>query len=90
MPWIAADDGSDLDRFYILTDDLYSETYTFFCHSPGGTWHGDDVAVILWLVAHPWVFPTLVASPFALWLAIAVRRRRLVRRRQAYAKLPGA
>lgn len=34
---------------------MYSEEYTFFGHSPGGTWHEGDVAVVLWFVAHPWL-----------------------------------
>lgn len=48
------DDDSDTIR--VLPQEFYSEKYTFFGHSPGGTWHGSDVAVVLWIVANPWVF----------------------------------
>lgn len=46
---------SDEDSVFVLPLEFYSEEYSFFGHSPGGTWHGNDVAVILWLVAQPWV-----------------------------------
>lgn len=35
------------DGIRILPQQLYSEEFTFFGHSPGGTWHGKDVAVVL-------------------------------------------
>ena len=41
------------DAVFVLPRDFYSEKYTFFGHSPGGTWHGEDVAIVLWLVARP-------------------------------------
>ncbi|KAI6817671.1 hypothetical protein KC332_g9744 [Hortaea werneckii] len=43
------------DTVFVLPQEFYSEQYTFFGHSPGGTWHGPDVAVVLWFVDHPWV-----------------------------------
>ncbi|KAI7534812.1 hypothetical protein KC331_g12358 [Hortaea werneckii] len=43
------------DTVFVLPQEFYSEQYTFFGHSPGGTWHGPDVAVVLWIVDHPWV-----------------------------------
>jgi hypothetical protein len=49
----------------VLPQVFYSEEYTFFGHSPGGTWHGDDVAVVLWFVAHPVLFWGLVAMLLA-------------------------
>ncbi|KAH7345805.1 nucleotide-diphospho-sugar transferase [Pyrenochaeta sp. MPI-SDFR-AT-0127] len=36
-----------LETFVILPQVFYSEEYTFFGHSPGGTWHGSDVAMVL-------------------------------------------
>lgn len=87
---VVSDTFAGLDRFYVLPEDFYSETYTFFGHSPGGTWHGDDVAVILWLVAHPWFVALIIVSAFACCLAIVVRRRYLKRRKRAYARVPGA
>lgn len=84
------DGRAGLDKFYVLPEDFYSETYTFFGHSPGGTWHGDDVAVILWLVAHPWIVPLIIFCPFGCWFAIAMRRRSLERRKKAYTRLAGA
>nr|POF12663.1 inositol phosphoceramide mannosyltransferase 3 [Quercus suber] len=47
---------SSPDEWFTLPQDFYSEEYTFFGHSPGGTWHEDDVAVVLWFVAHPLIF----------------------------------
>jgi mannosyltransferase OCH1-like enzyme len=63
------------DSVHVLPQEFYSEKYTFFGHSPGGTWHGKDVAVILWLVDRPWIFvllPTLAAIVFIFYM----RRRR--------------
>ncbi|KAK2731986.1 hypothetical protein FQN57_003047 [Myotisia sp. PD_48] len=35
---------------------LYDTTdYTFFGHYPGSTWHGNDVAAIMWLYQHIWL-----------------------------------
>lgn len=91
LSWRAvADPAAGIDRFYVLPEDFYSETYTFFGHSPGGTWHGDDVAVILWIVAHPWIVPLGIFCPLAGWLAVAVRRRQLERRKRAYVRLANA
>ncbi|SMQ55431.1 unnamed protein product [Zymoseptoria tritici ST99CH_3D7] len=59
---VIAETGQDTsDAWFVLPRDFYSEEYTFFGHSPGGTWHGQDVATVLWLVAHPAVFWGLVA-----------------------------
>lgn len=53
---------ADPGHFFILPQILYSEEFTFFGHSPGGTWHGGDVAVVLWFVDHPYVFFALFMS----------------------------
>ncbi|KAI4953701.1 hypothetical protein J4E91_002549 [Alternaria rosae] len=47
---------NDLDptSFLVLPRIFYSEEYTFFGHKPGGSWHGSDVAVVLWFVDRPW------------------------------------
>jgi hypothetical protein len=50
----------DPKAFFVLPQIYYSEQYTFFGHSPGGTWHGGDVAVILWFVAHPWALLLII------------------------------
>ncbi|GAM89983.1 hypothetical protein ANO11243_080230 [Dothideomycetidae sp. 11243] len=76
----AAGEDTYWDKVYILPQDFYSEKYTFFGHSPGGTWHGKDVAFILWLVDHPWVFvvlPVLISPVFVVW----IRRRRILQAR---------
>ncbi|KAK4503373.1 hypothetical protein PRZ48_004288 [Zasmidium cellare] len=70
---------SDADAFYVLPPDFYSEKYTFFGHSPGGTWHGDDVAVVLWLVDRPWVLLLLAAATTIPFMVVALRMRRLRR-----------
>ncbi|SMY29113.1 unnamed protein product [Zymoseptoria tritici ST99CH_1A5] len=46
---VIAETGQDTsDAWFVLPRDFYSEEYTFFGHSPGGTWHGQDVATVLW------------------------------------------
>ena len=60
----------------ILPLEFYSEEYTFFGHSPGGTWHGEDVAVVLWLVDRPWVLVLVVGTMLSASVVVARRRRR--------------
>lgn len=55
-----SDSGTASDKFVVLPRIFYSEEYTFFGHSPGGTWHGSDVAVVLWFVQHPWAFFSII------------------------------
>lgn len=62
------------DAFFVLPQIFYSEQYTFFGHSPGGTWHGSDVAVILWFVGHPWAIASVLASLVGA-VVITIRRR---------------
>ncbi|PNS13846.1 hypothetical protein CAC42_1337 [Sphaceloma murrayae] len=45
----------------VLPEAFYSEQYTFFGHSPGGTWYGSDVMVITWIVDRVWIFLSLFA-----------------------------
>ncbi|KAG8624086.1 hypothetical protein KVT40_009062 [Elsinoe batatas] len=59
---------NDMDSIYVLPLPFYSEEYSFFGHSPGGTWHGSDVAVVLWFVERPWLAVMLAISP--LWVAL--------------------
>lgn len=67
---------TDPDTVYVLPLPFYSEEYTFFGHSPGGTWHGDDVKVVLWLVDHPWWFAVIPVGVFAVFMgALRMRRR---------------
>ncbi|KAF4550753.1 Glycosyltransferase sugar-binding region containing DXD motif-containing protein 1 [Elsinoe fawcettii] len=42
----SGNEGSE-DAVMILPDMFYSEEFTFFGHSPGGTWYGKDVMVVL-------------------------------------------
>ena len=63
---IRADFLEDTASFRILPRIFYSEEYTFFGHSPGGTWHGGDVAVVLWFVDRPWVLLYFFGSGLAL------------------------
>jgi hypothetical protein len=51
---------ADSKAFFVLPQIYYSEQYTFFGHSPGGTWHGGDVAVVLWFVEKPWALLVIV------------------------------
>lgn len=79
---------TDPDAVYVLPQEFYSERYTFFGHSPGGTWHEGDVAVILWLVTRPWVVIVILLCgavvPAMLCIALLLRRRRNDRRREGY------
>jgi hypothetical protein len=54
--------------------ELYSEEYTFFGHSPGGTWHEGDVAVVLWFVAHPWLVMFIAALSMVACTIFAYKR----------------
>jgi mannosyltransferase OCH1-like enzyme len=67
----------DLDRnsVHILPQEFYSEKYTFFGHRPGGTWHGKDVAVVLWFVNRPRIFVLCPALTFILLMYIIRKRR---------------
>ncbi|KAF2149347.1 glycosyltransferase family 32 protein [Myriangium duriaei CBS 260.36] len=68
---------NDPDGLYVLPAEFYSEKYTFFGHSPGGTWHGKDVAVILWFVERPWIFFVCPVVIFMVaFMALRVRRSR--------------
>lgn len=74
------------DRFRVLPQEFYSEKYTFFGHMPGGTWHGGEVAVILWLVDRPWVVAVVPAAVLVLLAAwLRWRRRRALRKRYVVA-----
>jgi len=66
------------DSVHILTQQFYSEEYTFFGHSAGGTWHGKDVANVLWFVDRPWVVVLVPTLAFVV-LMCAVKYRRLCR-----------
>jgi inositol phosphorylceramide mannosyltransferase catalytic subunit len=70
---------TDPDAVFVLPEEFYAERFTFFGHSPGGTWHEGDVAVVLWLVARPWMvvmiailFTTLVLG--IIYFALRLRR----------------
>ncbi|KAH9864446.1 hypothetical protein J1614_010380 [Plenodomus biglobosus] len=74
------------DVFFVLPRIFYSEEYTFFGHSPGGTWHGSDVATVLWFVDHPAVSFGIL---FLLVGAIAgLLYRRARQGRSSYTALP--
>ena len=76
----------DPDEVYILPQEFYSEEYTFFGHSPGGTWHEEDVAVVLWFVARPWLIMVIVSSLVLVCVAFAYRQWRK-KRRGAYKRV---
>jgi mannosyltransferase OCH1-like enzyme len=72
----------DHDAVYVLPKEFYSEQYTFFGHTPGGTWHEGDVAVVLWFVARPWVVIVVllcgIVMPMMICFFIYLRKRRLI------------
>jgi mannosyltransferase OCH1-like enzyme len=69
----------------ILPQTFYSEEYTFFGHRPGSSWHGDDVAIVLWIYERLWV--VLGAGFILVVITFAIRRAR--RKRMAYSRLRG-
>ena len=83
---------TDPDAVYVLPQEFYSEQYTFFGHSPGGTWHQGDVAIVLWLVARPWVVVVLllcgIVVPVMICVALLLRRRRSTFSRGRYTQAP--
>ncbi|CAK1358817.1 unnamed protein product [Cercospora beticola] len=72
--------GTDADIVRVLPLKFYSEEYTFFGHSPGGTWHEDDVAVVLWLVDRPLLVVGLAALALLACVSLGLYRRRSRRR----------
>ena len=63
-----------LDAVFTLPEEFYAEKYTFFGHSPGGTWYGADVAFVLWLIDRPWLFVLVPAtSMLSFWALLKVR-----------------
>lgn len=78
----------DSDSFVVLPRVFYSEEYTFFGHKPGGSWHGGDVAVVLWFVERPWAIAS-VATAFVgtIFGIIRLRSRRARQREKAYIPL---
>jgi hypothetical protein len=73
--------AADPKAFFVLPQIYYSEQYTFFGHSPGGTWHGGDVAVVLWFVGKPWVLLVIL-----LVIAIGAYTMKKRQRRMAWSK----
>ncbi|KAI4708929.1 hypothetical protein J4E89_006331 [Alternaria sp. Ai002NY15] len=73
----------DLDptSFLVLPRIFYSEEYTFFGHKPGGSWHGSDVAVVLWFVDRPWAIASVAAAFIGIVGGIARVRRTRARQR---------
>ncbi|KAH8711956.1 nucleotide-diphospho-sugar transferase [Phaeosphaeriaceae sp. PMI808] len=64
------------DSFSILPQIYYSETHTFFGHSPGGTWHGTDVAVVLWIVEKPYALIGILVVAAAVGVKMGRQRLR--------------
>jgi hypothetical protein len=64
-------------EFFILPQIFYSEEYSFFGHRPGGTWHGQDVVIVLWLVERPWII-LLLGSMFLCALVVKTKRRNIL------------
>jgi hypothetical protein len=61
-------------EFFVLPQTFYSEEYSFFGHRPGGTWHGQDVVIVLWLVERRWII-LLLGSMFLCALVVKTKRR---------------
>jgi mannosyltransferase OCH1-like enzyme len=70
----------------VLPQIFYSEEYTFFGHRPGGSWHGDDVVVVVWM----WKRLRVVLLVALLFVGVLLGARRMgIKRikRIAYQKL---
>ncbi|KAF2222537.1 nucleotide-diphospho-sugar transferase [Elsinoe ampelina] len=63
------------DGIMILPEMFYSEKYTFFGHSPGGTWYGNDVMVVLWVIDRLWIIAVVAVTGTLGFVAWAQRRR---------------
>jgi mannosyltransferase OCH1-like enzyme len=61
----------------ILPKIFYSEEYTFFGHRPGGSWHGGDVVVVVWVWERLWGLLGVVLG--MAFILRTVRRRRMGR-----------
>ena len=72
---------TDPNSFLVLPRIFYSEEYTFFGHKPGGSWHGSDVAVVLWFVDRPWAIASVAAAFIGIVGGIARVRRTRARQR---------
>jgi hypothetical protein len=64
-------------EFFILPQIFYSEEYTFFGHRPGGTWHGQDVVIVLWVVERPWIILVL-GSMFLCTLVVKTKSKQIL------------
>jgi mannosyltransferase OCH1-like enzyme len=69
-----------LNDVAILPPMFYSETnYTFFGHRPGGSWHGEDVAIVAWIFERLWLLLGIFGccAAIARISSIVLRRRTL-------------
>lgn len=66
----------DPNAVYVLPREFYSEEYTFFGHSTGGTWHGNDVAVVLWFANRPYLLWSGLTVFIILGILLMIRKRR--------------
>ncbi|KAF4550389.1 Glycosyltransferase sugar-binding region containing DXD motif-containing protein 2 [Elsinoe fawcettii] len=80
------DPSSGGDTVFILPPKFYSEEYTFFGHSPGGTWYEGDVTVVLWIIDHLRILLSVFSITAIACAGFALRRRHL--RKKAYSLLP--
>jgi mannosyltransferase OCH1-like enzyme len=66
----------------VLPQMFYSEEYSFFGHLPGGSWHGNDAFVVVWIWERRWsvlgVLFVLGAGVFAIQ-KVRLRRRNMQR-----------
>ncbi|XPS73375.1 hypothetical protein M3J09_005523 [Ascochyta lentis] len=75
----------DTASFRILPRILYPEEYLFFGHSPGGTWHGSGVDVVLWFADRPWI----LFGVSGMFLVLALGLTSVLRLRRAWCKEDG-
>ena len=55
------------ERVWVLSREThYEDTYGFFYHHEGGSWHGRDMAVIFWVGQH-WLVVTVLGSRGGHW-----------------------
>lgn len=74
---LSTDLGLGNQEFFVLPQIFYSEEYSFFGHRPRGTWHGQDVVIVLWLVERPWIF-LLLGFMFLCTLVVKTKRRNIL------------
>jgi hypothetical protein len=72
------------NEVYIIPQEFYSDQYNVFGHSPGGTSHEADVAIVLWFLVYLWLVMLLAALVLSGRIGFWYKRKRLAGYRRLY------